>query len=123
MKKIELLLLCIILIVAGCVDDSVESRICHEGIVLGKIRSAGGGIAVSMTDSSFSTHRWRGHNNVIEAINIPADIYKPGEKIYFTARRASTCEQTFAISTDGDESEKPVVFVEQVSTTKCTVNI
>ena len=80
MKNIVLLFLCIILIVAGCVDDSVESRICHEGIILGKIRSAGGGIAVSMTDSSFSTHRWQEHNNVVEATNVPADLYMPGEK-------------------------------------------
>lgn len=123
MKNIVLLFLCIILIVAGCVDDSVESRICHEGIILGKIRSAGGGIAVSMTDSSFSTHRWQGHNNVVEAINIPVDLYTAGDRVYFNARPATTREQTFAISTDGDESEKPVVFVEQVSTTKCAINI
>lgn len=108
--------------VAGCIDNSVELRLCHEGIVVGKIRSAGGGIAVSMTNSTFSNRHWRGHKNVVEALNVPAHLYKPGEKIYFTAHRATPREQTSVISADGDESEKPIVFLEQVSTTGCTLN-
>lgn len=121
MQRVMLILSTLILILAGCVDDSVESKICHEGFVLGKIRSAGGGIAVSMTDSTLSTHNWRGFKNVVEALNISVDLYKPGEKIYFIARRATEHEQFFVITADGDESEKPIVFVEQVSKTKCAI--
>ena len=89
--------------------------------MLGKIRSAGGGMAISMTDSTFSNHKWRGFNNVVEALNIQLDQYKPGDKIYFIARRATIEEQFFVTTADGDESEKPTIFVEQVSTSKCTI--
>lgn len=121
MQKVMLILPVLFLIASGCVDDSVESRIRHKGVVLGKIRSAGGGMAISMTDSTFSNHKWRGFNNVVEALNIQLDQYKPGDKIYFIARRATIEEQFFVTTADGDESEKPTIFVEQVSTSKCTI--
>ena len=105
----------------SCVDDSVEPQTCHEGTVVGKIRTVGGGLAVSMEDATFSNYKGRGFKNVIEAVNISHDLYKPGDKIYFTARRATKEEQVFAISADGDESEKPIVFVEWVSTTMCSL--
>ena len=108
----------IINIVCGsCADHSFEK--CHEGVVIGKIRSGGGGIAVSVKDDFFGSHEWRGHQNVIEALNIPLSIYEPGSKIFFTGRHASEDEKNYPITADGDESNKPLVMVITVSDEEC----
>jgi hypothetical protein len=119
MRKIGFVLLLLTCLSSGCVDHSIEQEICYQGIVLGKIRSAGGGIAVSMEDITFSTHQWRGYQNVIEALNVPLDAYKTGEKIYFTDRTATHDEQVFPISADGDESNKPIVYLLEISSINC----
>ena len=106
----------------GCADHSIEPEVCYEGIVIGKIRTWGGGIAISMEEPTFSTHQWRGYENVIEALNISDGLYQTGEKIYFTARTATNEEQSFPMSADGDESDKPMVFVLKVSATKCPIS-
>jgi hypothetical protein len=106
------------LIFSRCSDNSVDPQICLEGVVIGKIRSWGGGIAVSMNDSIFSSHEWNGFHNVVEALNVPLDL-TPGETIYFFGRPATESESSFAISADGDESNKPIIFVSQFSLLKC----
>ncbi len=112
-------LMSLVVIAPGCENHTIQPQACYEGIVIGKIRSWGGGIAVSMQETTFSTHNWQGYDNVIEALNIPHELYQTGEKIYFNARSATQEEQIFPISADGDESNKPIVFVSKVSSIKC----
>ena len=107
------------LIISGCVDDSVAPPTCYEGTVIGKIRSWGGGVAVSMETSTLSTHEWNGFQHVIEALNIPRDFWVRGQKIYFTARPATKEERLYFVSADGDESAKPIIFVKNFSTIEC----
>ncbi len=95
---------------SGCSDEPFPTQVCHEGVVIGKIRSVGGGIAVSMSDASFGSHEWRGHKNVVEALNIPRDL-TPGAEIYLFARFATEKERSGIITADGDESKKPVIYV------------
>jgi hypothetical protein len=116
--KAMILFLLLALVTSRCSDHSVNPEICHEGTVIGKIRSWGGGIAVSMKEPTFSSHEWHGFENVVEALNLPYDL-KPGEKIYFFARLASENESTFPVSSDGDESSKPIIFVLEFSSVKC----
>ena len=118
MKTIILVLLSG-LIFSTCADDPVSSEICHEGVVIGKIRSSGGGIAVSMKDSRLSDHNWNGFDNVVEALNIPETLGVSGKTIYFFARPATDNEKWFAVSADGAESAKPIIFVLEVSSYKC----
>ncbi len=103
----------------GCTYNSMPEHICFEGEVIGRIRSGGGGIAVSMDTPSFGSHRWRGYKNVIEALNIPHELYQPGQRIFFRARQATEEEKSFPITADGDESEKPIVYVLAVSAVGC----
>ena len=99
-------------------DASLDTQICYEGTVIGKIRSWGGGVAISMESSALSTHEWRGFQHVIEALNIPRDFWVPGQKLYFSAR-PGTDEEIGYRSSDGDESAKPIIFVTAFSTVEC----
>ncbi len=47
------------------------------GLVLS---TTGGGIAVSMPGTTFSAHNWQGYDNVIEALNLPHDLFQTGRK-------------------------------------------
>ena len=105
-------------ITASCADDSMAPTTCYEGTVIGKIRSWGGGVAVSMETSALSTHEWNGFPHVIEALNIPGNFWEPGQKLYFTAR-SGTDEETGYRSADGDESAKPIIFVTNFATREC----
>ena len=116
--KAMIAFLLLALVTLRCSDDSDTPLVCHEGIIIGKIRSTGGGIAVSMKDSTLSTHEWNGFDNVIEALNIPHEL-DSGEIIYFFARPASEDESTFTVLTDGDESNKPIIFILEFSSTRC----
>ena len=118
MRTIFLYFLCAIT-TFSCSDDPAESAGCHEGVVIGKIRSAGGGIAVSMSDATLSSHEWNGYNNVIEALNIPHDL-TPGTKVYIFGRRATQEESQFVITADGAESNKPLIFALEYSTVGCS---
>jgi hypothetical protein len=73
-----------------------------------------------MEETTFGTHEWRGHHNVIEALDVPFDAYQTGEKVYFTARPATHDEQAFPISADGDESNKPILYVLEISSINST---
>lgn len=115
-KIVSLLLL--ILPGNGCTKDSPEDS-CFHGIVLGKIRSGGGGVAISMFESDFSNHIWHDYNHVVEALNIPRDQWTPGKTIYFIARNITDEEKSFIITADGDESEKPIIYVLKYSFNGC----
>ena len=91
---------------------------CYQGTVIGKIRSGGGGLAVSLNSTEFGAHQWRGYNNVVEALNLNL-VYPIGSKIYFKARAATDQEKMFIITADGDESAKPIIYVTVVSTESC----
>lgn len=106
------------LISINCTDDSMDVQRCYEGTVIGKIRSAGGGVAVNMETPGLSTHEWNGFQHVVEALNIPRDFWVPGQKLYFTARPA-TREEQGPVTADGNESVKPLIFVITFSTVDC----
>lgn len=116
MKAIVILFLA--LIATNCRNDSFDAQPCYEGIIIGKIRTSGGGVAVSMQTSALSTHEWHGFQHVIEALNIPEDFWVPGQKIYFTARPGTEEERGY-ITIDGGESDKPIIFVITFSTIEC----
>ena len=98
-------------------DPQLEPQ-CYQGTVIGKIRSNGGGLAVSVSSTAFGTHHWRGYTNVVEALNL--DNYSSGTKIFFEARAATGQEKTYVITADGDESAKPVIYITQVNTKGCS---
>jgi hypothetical protein len=106
------------LLLFSCVDHSLSPTGCFTGHVIGKIRSAGGGIAVSLVRSDFGTHEWQGYPNVVEALNIPHDL-TPGDTIYLRARPATASEKNFPVTADGNESDKPVIWVEAYSEVDC----
>jgi len=120
MKKpqIVIFILPAILLITSCTRDTADIG-CYHGIILGKIRSAGGGVAISMFESDFSNHTWRGNRHVVEALNIPGDYWTPGKTIYFDARPATNTEKDFPVTSDGDESAKPIIFVLQFSFNAC----
>lgn len=112
------LFLCIVLVMAACSDNAVYVPKCHKGTVIGKIRSAGGGVAVSMENAMLSNHKWKGHKHVIEALNVPVEYRKPGQVIYFTAR-PGTVEEQGPYTADGDESDKPLIYVLSLGVEGC----
>lgn len=103
---------------SSCKDDEQDYSLCQQGTIIGRIRSGGGGPAVSVKSSVFGKHSWRGYNNVVEALNFKQN-YASGTKIYFKARPATQEEKTYVITADGDESAKPIIFVTAVSTESC----
>jgi hypothetical protein len=111
-----LILLFVVLGTFSCQEQ--EKPACYEGTVIGRIRSAGGGPAVSVSSNAFGTHQWGGHQNVVEALNLAFDI-PPGTKIYFRARPATAQERVFIVTSDGNESAKPIIFVTAVSVEGC----
>jgi hypothetical protein len=119
--KTMVLFLLLVLVTSRCSYHSINPQICHEGVIIGKIRSSGGGIAVSMKDSTLSSHEWHGYDNVIEALNIPDNLWQPGQNVYFFARQPTKDERFFPVTADGDESNKPLIFVLEISATRCPV--
>lgn len=81
----------------------------YEGIVIGKFRSWGGGIGLSMNNNTFSNISYKEYNHVVEALNIPTNL--PNfTAIKFNARFATDAEKTFAESADGFELA-PKIFI------------
>ncbi len=111
-----LVLLSVVLCLFSCQEQ--EAPVCYEGTVIGKIRSGGGGPAVSVKSTAFGSHQWGRYQNVVEALNLGFD-FEPGSKIFFQARPATEQEKSYAITADGNESAKPVIFVTAVSTDSC----
>lgn len=106
MKKFIYLLL--VLTLFSC-SKEIQKTSSYEGIVIGKFRSWGGGIGLSMNDNTFSNITYNGNNHVVEALNIPTSL--PNFAIVkFNARVATDKEKTFAISADGFEGA-PIIFI------------
>lgn len=104
-----------ILFLASCQKVDTE---CMKGEVIGKIRSSGGGLAVSLNKNYKGTVTWQGHKNVIELLNIP-DTYKTeGNTIYFQSR-PTTDEDITPITADGDESIELILYGEKFSEHSC----
>jgi hypothetical protein len=80
-----------------------------EGTVIGKIRSGGGGLAVSLDRNYKKSVSWQNHQNVVEVLNIPESLNKGGTTVYFTSRIA-TEEEKGLITSDGDETIDLVVY-------------
>lgn len=108
-----------LILLAGCNQNEDMSSTCHGGTILGKIRGGGGGVAISMDDSSFGAHSWHSASNVVEALNVPDSLWVEGMRLYFIARPATETEKSFLISADGDESDKPLIFVTKFSRNDC----
>lgn len=117
-KALLLPILLLAVTFSSCKDEEQDYSLCQQGTIIGKIRSGGGGPAVSVNSTVFGKHSWRGYNNVVEALNLKQN-YASGTKIYFKARPATEEEKSYIITADGDESAKPVIFVTAVSTDRC----
>lgn len=117
-KALVLPILLLAVTFSSCKDEEQDYSLCQQGTIIGKIRSGGGGPAVSVNSTVFGKHSWRGYNNVVEALNLKQN-YASGTKIYFKARPAMEEEKSYIITADGDESAKPVIFVTAVSTDRC----
>jgi hypothetical protein len=103
---------------SGCKRNNPEPQEkCYKGVIIGNIRSWGGGVAISMESNELSNHQWRGYNNVVEALNISAPV---NSTVYFTARLATESEKNYPVSADGDESAKPIIMVTNFSTISCS---
>jgi|GEM_PF-1617211 len=103
---------------SSCKDEEPENSVCQQGTIIGRIRSGGGGPAVSVHSSVFGEHSWGGYSNVVEALNLPTGL-SAGTKIYFKARPATQEERSYVITADGAESAKPIIYVTAVSTNMC----
>lgn len=106
--------------VISCTSQDDPPFGCHSGTILGRIRGAGGGVAVSLDDTSFGNHSWHSASNVVEALHVPDSLWVNGLRIYFIARHATEAEAAFPKSADGNESDKPLIFVTAYSLTNCS---
>jgi len=106
------------LTLSSCKEDEPDYSVCQQGTIIGRIRSGGGGPAVSVNSSVFGKHSWGGYSNVVEALNLKQN-FASGTKVYFKARPATQEEKAYAITADGAESAKPIIFVTAVSTDAC----
>jgi hypothetical protein len=91
---------------------------CMKGTVIGKIRSDGGGLAVSLDKNYKGSVNWKDEKNVIELLNIPDEWKTPGTVIYFSSRKATASEQG-AITADGDESIQLVLYGLEIRDNGC----
>ena len=95
-----------------------EKALCMKGTVIGKIRSGGGGLALSLDKNYTGAVKWNDEKNVIELLNIPTELKLPGTIIYFSSREATDEEQGI-ITADGDESIKTILYGMEFNTTEC----
>lgn len=124
MKKLFCILfvLSFIFLSLGCNDDDDINRLdfnCMQGTVIGRIRSSGGGLAVSLNKPYEGSVAWQGAMNVIELCNIPDEYRAIGTNIFFSSKRAEPGE-CGPVTADGDESIRLVLFGERFSSENCT---
>jgi hypothetical protein len=109
-------------VLAACDDTDEEPYVlnfaCMKGEVIGSIRSAGGGLAVSLDKPYQGAVTWQGRNNVIELCNIPEGFQPAGTIIYFSSRRLAAGE-CGPVTADGDESIQTALYGETFSSTGC----
>ena len=117
----------LILIISGllfsCDDEILEPSVqCIEAEVIGKIRTAGGGIAVSLANPIEGVVTWQGHDNVVELLNVPVEFTFPNTVIYFKAREAKEGERG-PVSADGDESIELILYGSEFSDKGCSESL
>lgn len=106
----------------SCNDDEVLPQAsCIEGEVVGKIRTAGGGVAVSLSEPMPGSVTWKEYENVVELLNVPIEYTFEGTPVYFKAREAKEGERG-PISSDGDESIQVVLYGTEISNIGCPGN-
>lgn len=121
MKRYKLLLfLPILFMMLSCSEDETLSPAynCLQVEVLGKIRSAGGGLAVKLEHPLPHTIRWQGYEHVAELLNIPVELSAPGSVFYVNARLATEDERGI-ITADGDESIRLLLYGLDFAHTAC----
>jgi len=120
MRTIVPIYLILVLVSVSCKNEAFDPQNkCYSGTVIGKIRFAGGGPAISMDEPALSTHEWNGFKNVVEALNIPDSLRQSGKKVFLISRWPTESERYYVRTDDGDESAKPLIFVLAISTAKC----
>ncbi|ELR73796.1 hypothetical protein C900_01406 [Fulvivirga imtechensis AK7] len=119
MKKIFVIVLLALMSCSSDDDDGDLARYdCLKGETIGKIRSSGGGLAVSLEDPIPLSVTWQGHANVVELLNIPVDFRKEGDEFYFSAREASEAERG-PITADGDETIELILYGQKFDDSSC----
>lgn len=101
----------LMMMLLSCARDEpiIPTYSCLHVEVIGKIRSAGGGLAVKLEHPLPGAVRWQGHEWVVELLNIPAELSDPGSAFYVNARLATVAEQGI-VTADGNESIALVLF-------------
>lgn len=91
---------------------------CMKGTVIGKIRSAGGGLAVSLDKNYKGAVNWKGEKNVIELLNIPDELKISGTELYFSSRKATFSEHG-SVTADGHEGIQLVLYGLEIKDDGC----
>lgn len=115
-----LLFLLLLFLLLSCNRDEVISPHynCLKVEVIGKIRSAGGGLAVKLEEPLPDAVHWQGHEQVVELLNIPQELSAPGSIFYVNARLAKE-EERGVITADGDESISLLLYGLDFGHTAC----
>lgn len=110
----------ILFMMLSCSDNEaiIPGYNCLQVEVIGKIRSAGGGLAVKLEHPFPNTIRWQGHENIAELLNIPAELSAPGSIFYVNARLATEDERGI-VTADGDESIRLLLYGLDFAHTAC----
>ncbi len=91
----------------SCTKEKPNQK--YTGIVIGKLRSGGGGIGLSMHTKTFSNVSYKGTDHVVEALNIPNDL-PVLTFIQFEVRNATAEEKNFIKTADGFEGA-PIIYI------------
>lgn len=120
MKQISLIIILLFSIfLFSCEEEDISVEYpCMQGEVLGKIRTGGGGLAVSITGPLDGAVTWKDRDNVIELLNIPVEHTVEGTIIYFNARKAKEGERG-PITSDGDETIELILYGKEFSNQGC----
>lgn len=118
MKKLLLVILFFSFLACSSDDDSSSVYECLEGTTIGKIRSNGGGLAVSLQKPIPNAVTWQGHQNVVELLNIPEDFADEGSEFYFSARLSDAAERGI-VTADGDETIELILYGLKFNVSQC----
>ena len=100
-------------------DDGDLARYdCLKGETIGKIRSSGGGLAVSLEEQIPLSVTWQGRANVVELLNMPGEFKDEGDEFYFSARQASETERG-PITADGNETISLILYGLEFDASSC----
>lgn len=115
------LLILVLLVLAACSSDDDSDQVrydCLKGETIGKIRSSGGGLAVSLEEPIPLSVTWEGHANVVELLNMPENFKDEGDVFFFSARKATEAERG-PITADGNESINLILYGLEFDSSSC----